>query len=124
MENIVLKKFREGRPSLGTFTDLNSPLAVQSLGYTALDYVLVDTEHAPVGIESAAAQIMAAQGVGLTALARANEISRPAILRLLDVGAQGIVVPCVETVDQVRQLIEYAKFAPLPATHQKLSGTL
>ena len=54
MENIVLKKFREGRPSLGTFTDLNSPLAVQSLGYTALDYVLVDTEHAPVGIESAA----------------------------------------------------------------------
>ena len=113
MENIVLKKFREGRPSLGTFTDLNSPLAVQSLGYTALDYVLVDTEHAPVGIESAAAQIMAAQGVGLTALARANEISRPAILRLLDVGAQGIVVPCVETVDQVRQLIEYAKFAPL-----------
>ena len=72
MENIVLQKFREGRPSLGTFTALNSPLAVESLRYTGLDYVIVDTEHSPVGIESAAAQIAAAQGSGLTALARAN----------------------------------------------------
>ncbi|MFR3922480.1 MAG: aldolase/citrate lyase family protein [Dysosmobacter welbionis] len=39
-------------------------------------------------MESAAAQIAAAQGAGLTALARANEISRTAVLRLLDVGAQ------------------------------------
>ena len=78
-----------------------------------LDYVIVDTEHSPAGIESAAAQIAAAQGAGLTALARANEISRTAVLRLLDVGAQGVVVPCVETVEEVRELVRYAKFAPL-----------
>ena len=58
-------------------------------------------------------QIAAAQGAGLTALARANEISRTAVLRLLDVGAQGVVVPCVETVEEVRELVRYAKFAPL-----------
>ncbi len=49
MENAVLQKFREGRPSLGTFTALNNPLAVESLRYTGLDYVIVDTEHSPVG---------------------------------------------------------------------------
>lgn len=113
MENILLKKFEEGHPTLGTFTALNAPLAVESLRYTGLDYVIVDTEHTPVGIESAAAQIATAQGAGLTALARANEISRTAVLRLLDVGAQGVVVPCVETVEEVRELIQYAKFAPL-----------
>ena len=106
MENVVLQKFREGRPSLGTFTALNNPLAVESLRYTGLDYVIVDTEHSPVGIEAAAAQSAAAQGAGLTALARANEISRTAVLRLLDVGAQGIVVPCVETVDEVRERVQ------------------
>ena len=88
-------------------------MAVESLRYTGLDYVIVDTEHSPAGIESAAAQIAAAQGAGLTALARANEISRTAVLRLLDVGAQGVVVPCVETVEEVRELVRYAKFAPL-----------
>ena len=113
MENTVLKKFREGQPSLGTFVAMGSPLAVESLRYTGLDYVIVDTEHTPAAIESAALQIQAAQGAGLTALARANEISRTAVLRLLDVGAQGIVVPCVETVDEVRDLVGWAKFAPL-----------
>ena len=113
MENTVLKKFREGQPSLGTFVAMGSPLAVESLRYTGLDYVIVDTEHTPAAIESAALQIQAAQGAGLTALARANEISRTAVLRLLDVGAQGIVVPCVETVDEVRDLVSWAKFAPL-----------
>ena len=113
MENAVLKKFREGRPSLGTFTAVGNPLAVESLRYTGLDYVIVDTEHTPAGIESAAAQIAAAQGAGLTALARANEISRTAVLRLLDVGAQGVVVPCVETVEEVRELVQYAKYTPL-----------
>ena len=97
MENTVLEKFHQGRQSLGTFSAIGSPLAVESLRYTGLDYVIVDTEHSPAGIESAAAQIAAAQGAGLTALARANEISRTAVLRLLDVGAQGVVVPCVET---------------------------
>ena len=93
MENTVLEKFHQGRQSLGTFSAIGSPLAVESLRYTGLDYVIVDTEHSPAGIESAAAQIAAAQGAGLTALARANEISRTAVLRLLDVGAQGVVVP-------------------------------
>ena len=78
MENTVLEKFHQGRQSLGTFSAIGSPLAVESLRYTGLDYVIVDTEHSPAGIESAAAQIAAAQGAGLTALARANEISRTA----------------------------------------------
>ena len=82
MENTVLEKFHQGRQSLGTFSAIGSPLAVESLRYTGLDYVIVDTEHSPAGIESAAAQIAAAQGAGLTALARANEISRTAVLRL------------------------------------------
>ena len=71
MENTVLKKFREGQPSLGTFVAMGSPLAVESLRYTGLDYVIVDTEHTPAAIESAALQIQAAQGAGLTALALA-----------------------------------------------------
>ena len=62
MENTVLEKFHQGRQSLGTFSAIGSPLAVESLRYTGLDYVIVDTEHSPAGIESAAAQIAAAHG--------------------------------------------------------------
>ena len=40
MENTVLEKFHQGRPSLGTFSAIGSPLAVESLRYTGLDYVI------------------------------------------------------------------------------------
>lgn len=55
------RKISPGSQSLGTFSAIGSPLAVESLRYTGLDYVIVDTEHSPAGIESAAAQIAAAQ---------------------------------------------------------------
>lgn len=40
-------------------------------------------------------------------------MSRNGVLRALDAGARGIIVPCVETVEQVKALVEYAKFAPV-----------
>ena len=112
MTNSVLDKFRRGEPSLGTFTQMHSTIAAEILGYTGLDFVLIDMEHAPLSAQSAGELIAAARGSGITPLVRAREISRSAVLQPLDAGAMGLVVPCVETVDQVRQLVQWAKFAP------------
>lgn len=115
MKNKMLEKFLAGKNTLGTITHLNSACGIEGLGYTPLDYVLIDMEHSPVDIESAAECIAAAQAACLTPLVRINEVSKSPILRLLDIGAQGLVIPCVESVEQVRQVIEYAKYAPLGA---------
>ena len=113
MKNSVLTKFQNHEKSIGTFASLNSPIAAGCLSYTGLDYVVIDMEHTPVDIESATTQMSVAQSRRLTALVRVNAISRTAILRPLDAGAPGVVVPCVETVEEVRQLIGWAKFAPV-----------
>lgn len=112
MRNAILENFRAGTPSLGTFTHLHSTIAAEILGYTGLDYVLIDMEHAPLSAQSAGELIAAARGSGITPVVRVGEISRSAVLQPLDAGAMGVVVPCVETVEQVRQLIRWAKFAP------------
>ena len=112
MTNTVLEKFHRGEPSLGTFTQMLSPIAAEILGYTGLDFVLIDMEHAPLSAQSAGELIAAARGSGITPLVRAREISRSAVLQPLDAGAMGLVVPCVETVEQVRQLVQWTKFAP------------
>lgn len=112
MTNMVLEKFRRGEPSLGTFTQMHSTIAAEILGYTGLDFALIDMEHAPLSTQSAGELIAAARGSGITPLIRTREISRSAVLQPLDAGAMGLVVPCVETVDQVRQLVQWAKFAP------------
>ena len=111
--NQLLQKFRAGASSIGTFTHLKSMTAIECMAYSGLDYVIIDTEHAPVGIDFVADAVVAADAAGIVPVVRINEISRSAVLQPLDVGAKALIVPAVKTVEQVRQLVQYAKFAPL-----------
>ena len=111
--NRVQEKFMKKELSVGTFTQLNSATAVECLGQTGLDYVLIDTEHTAVGIDFLTAAITAADAAGLVPLVRINDITRSKVLQPLDYGAQGLIIPAVETVEEVRRLVEYAKFPPL-----------
>ena len=111
--NRILKKYQNGQSPVGTFTHLRSPVAVEALGTTGLDYVILDTEHGILNPETLASCITAADAAGLDALVRINAISREAVLRPLDLGAKGLIVPAVETVEEVEQLVRFAKFPPL-----------
>ncbi|MCI8399089.1 MAG: host specificity protein [Oscillibacter sp.] len=111
--NRLVEKFKKGEPSAGTFAQLNSPMAVECLGPSGLDYVLIDTEHSMPSEDSIASAITAADAAGLVPLVRINQIDRVTVLHPLDYGAQGLIVPAVETVEEVRQLVRYAKFQPV-----------
>jgi len=113
MENLLKKQLETGKAPIGTFFELGSASVAEALAHTGLDFMIIDNEHGPFEAESTADFIRAALLHGLCPLARVREISRPAILKLLDVGAQGIIVPDIHTVAQVRELVDYAKFAPL-----------
>ena len=111
--NRIREKFLNHELSVGPFTHLTSTVAVEALGRTGLDYVLIDTEHSAVGIEFLSSAITAADAAGIVPLVRINDIARSKVLQPLDYGAQGLIVPAVETVEQVRRLVEYAKFPPV-----------
>jgi len=105
MKNILKERMEAGVRPIGTFLQLGSESVVEALGRTGLDFLIVDNEHGPFEAERTADFIRAAELVGIALLARVREISRPAVLKLLDVGAQGVIVPDVQTVDQVRALV-------------------
>ncbi|WP_295581698.1 HpcH/HpaI aldolase/citrate lyase family protein [uncultured Oscillibacter sp.] len=111
--NTLLKKRREGRTSYGTFSQIKSVAAIENIACAGLDYVVIDAEHAALGEDFIAGAVIAADAGGLCPLVRIPEISRRAVLHGLDAGAQGLIVPAVETVEEVRTLVRYAKFAPL-----------
>lgn len=111
--NRVLERYRAGVPSVGTFTHMRSPVAVEALGTAGLDFVILDTEHCVLDPETMADCITAADAAGLDALVRINAIAREAVLRPLDLGAKGLIVPAVETAEEVEQLVRFAKFPPL-----------
>ncbi len=113
MANRILEKFRGGGKSLGIFTHLLSAPAIEAMAYAGLDYVIIDMEHSPIGAEHAAELVGVAERSGLAPLVRVDAIERSPVLKMLDVGAAGLIVPQVESVEQVRALVSYAKFTPL-----------
>lgn len=113
MKNILKEKLASGIRPIGTFFELGSESVIEALGRTGLDFLIIDNEHGPFEAERSADFVRAAELAGIAPLARIRETSRPAVLKLLDVGAQGIIVPDVHSADQVRTLVDYAKFAPL-----------
>jgi 4-hydroxy-2-oxoheptanedioate aldolase len=115
MKNTIREKFEQNKKTLGTFTHLQSGNAIECLGYANLDYVIIDMEHSAIATEGAERGIAAAKESGIEPFVRVNEILRSPILKMLDAGAKGLIVPCVETVEQVKQLVQYAKFIPVGA---------
>lgn len=113
MKNTILEKFQKGEPCLGTFTHLLSNTGIRVLSRTGLDYAIIDIEHSTAGEGQACELIMAANDAGLCPAVRINEISRGQILKVLDAGAKALIVPHINTVEEVKQLVSYGKFAPM-----------
>ena len=113
MRNELKDKLKYGKHPIGTFFELGSTSVVEALGQSGLDFIILDNEHGPFEAESSRDFVCAAENVGLTALARVREMSRPAVLKLLDIGVQGLIIPDVHTVAQVQAIVEYAKYFPI-----------
>ena len=101
------------KTTFGTFFELGGRGAMESLSRTGLDYVIIDTEHGCLSEESTADLILAAERGGLLPYVRIGDTRRPYVLRMLDIGARGLIVPNIRSVDQVKEIITHAKFPPI-----------
>ncbi len=113
MNNKLKQKLDRGEKPIGIFFDTASEYLMECTGRTGIDFVIIDNEHSPIEAETSAGLIRAAENAGVTPLCRVREISRPAILKLLDVGAQGLIIPNVNNVGQVQDIISYARYYPV-----------
>lgn len=113
MKNILREKMLRGEKTVGSFFELGSATAAECLALSGLDFIIIDTEHGAVDPLAALDFIRAARLYGTTPLARVQEISRPAILKLLDAGAMGLIIPCVNTVEEAENIVRWGKYSPV-----------
>lgn len=113
MGNLVKEKLEKGQKVIGTFFSMGNPSAMECLGYTGMDFAIIDTEHGPFDTESAMALVRAAEAVGLTPFMRIADVSHQEIQRAVDMGVQALIVPCLRSLDDMRKLVDLAKFAPI-----------
>lgn len=101
------------KKTFGTFFELGGRGVMESLTRTGLDYVIIDTEHGCFSEETAADAILAAERGGLLPYVRIGDIRRPYVLRMVDIGARGLIVPNIRSAEQVKELVSAAKFPPV-----------
>jgi 2-keto-3-deoxy-L-rhamnonate aldolase RhmA len=115
-ENRLRVKLAQGQQVYGLFCSIPSPIVVEMIGCAGYDFVIIDTEHVLVNPETIENMIRAADAAGLTPFVRVSEpSSAKEMLRALDAGAQGVVIPCVESKEQAEFAVRACRYHPLGA---------
>lgn len=95
------------------WTSLSHPSVTEIFARSGVDFIGIDIEHSTISQEQSQRIIAACQGNGTLCLPRIASHSMEAIKRLLDSGADGIIVPMVNTPEEVERLISWCKYPPL-----------
>jgi len=113
-ENRVKRILANGGIAIGTMiSEVRGPGIITMLATAGYDFVFIDMEHSSYSIETVADMIVAAKATEMAALVRTPGLSRLALSRPLDAGADGLLIPQVETEEEVKRIIEYTKYYPL-----------
>ena len=113
---MIKEKMKNGEPVLGTWCDIPCATTANLLGKAGLDFIIIDMEHGTMDFDLVQDMAMAAECEGCDPLVRVADNDESSILRALDCGAAGIIVPHVENPQDVEKIIRFAKFWPAGGT--------
>lgn len=107
------RRLQAGDTVVGPFLVVPNMTMVDTLGYAGMDFCIIDAEHGPLSMETAADMVIAAEATGIAPIIRVGDNDERLILRALDIGAAGVEVPQINTVEDARKLVNGAKYSPL-----------
>ena len=105
------KQLREGKPKMGLFLNSHSPTVAEQLAHRGYDWLLVDTQHGPMGNLELSAMLAGIANGGAKSMVRVQGYhDRGGIQQALDMGADGVLVPYINSADEARQAVSCARY--------------
>ncbi len=121
--NHTKQQLAAGKIAIGMGLRLSRTVDIATIGKTCgFDWLFIDMEHNSMDVDTAAQIAMAALPVGITPIVRVPGKEHHHASRLLDAGAQGIVVPHVDTIEEAERAVAYCKYPPVG--HRSVMGVL
>ena len=111
--NRVKQVMREGQLALGAYVTLADPQIVEIIGLSGFDAAFIDMEHTDFDLPLISQMIRAADLAGVTSVIRVPDNDAKLILRLLDMGAEGIIVPHVAGIEGAQKAVDAVRYPPL-----------
>lgn len=112
MKASLKERLVAGESVFGSFAFLPSPDIVEIMGLAGFDFVLIDLEHSPKDWDAVSNMVRAAELHGMAPLIRVSENSEKSILQVLELGIEGIVLPFVQSAEDVRRAVGAMNYAP------------
>jgi len=106
-------RIRAGETLMGVFSDLASPLAAELCGQAGFDWIILDLEHGAATEADLLSLLYAVETTPMAALVRVPSAERLRVGRALDLGAAGIMLPQLQSIDGVREAVSYLRYPPV-----------
>jgi 4-hydroxy-2-oxoheptanedioate aldolase len=111
--NTLKRRILAGQPSFGMWVQSNSPTLAEIAGLVGFDFIIIDQEHGPGDIEAALAMLRALNGSPTTAMIRVPAGDPVYLKRIVDAGAQAILVPMVNTAAEAQAVVDACLYPPI-----------
>lgn len=112
IENVVKQKLQNGEVVMGVFNPMPSPDVVEILALAGFDFILLDAEHGRISPDDAYPMILAAEARDVPIFVRVGENDRQVILKYLDLGVSGVMIPQTSTLELVAEAVSAMRYAP------------
>jgi 2-keto-3-deoxy-L-rhamnonate aldolase RhmA len=115
MDRISFKEIcRSRRLCWGTgLMEYVTPQSVRTLHRAGFDWLWIESEHAPQSYVAVQEAVRTANDLGMMSILRVTDTDYPLIAQAYDMGVSGIIVPRVESPEQARAVVDYAKYPPV-----------
>jgi 2-dehydro-3-deoxyglucarate aldolase len=114
MKDTTLKqKLKNKENTIGSWITIPHQSVIDILAEAGFDWLCIDLEHTAIDYNETQILIGFIQSRGMAALVRVSKNEEVVIKRVLDAGADGIIVPMVCTAEEARQAVAYAKYPPV-----------
>jgi 2-keto-3-deoxy-L-rhamnonate aldolase RhmA len=110
--NKTKQALRAGRAVMGPFVYLGDAALAELAGLAGFDFVVIDMEHTTRSLAEVQHLVLAAEGADVTPIVRVPEPDEKLILRVLETGAQGIMVPLLETEAEAQRVVSAVRYPP------------
>jgi 4-hydroxy-2-oxoheptanedioate aldolase len=113
MGNSFKSRLKAGEVICGPWCVLPSPALTDIIAKAGADFVILDMEHGAHDLGTIEGMLRAAESCGCASLVRVSGINEAEILHVLDLGADGVIVPHIQSADDAKKAVAYAKYHPL-----------
>lgn len=107
------KKLQNNELTIGSWLTIPHQSVVEIMATAGFEWLTLDMEHAAIDISQAMNMMAIIQGKGMKALARVSKNEEVIIKRMLDAGADGVIIPTVRNADEAREAVGYVKYPPV-----------